>query len=216
MRKFLASLVLAAVLVTGMVMGASAAQASSSDEAGFVARINSLRQSKGLAPLAVDGNLTSIGRNWSQKMLQAGAISHNPSFPSQVTSNWAKLGENVGHGGTVDSLFKAFVNSPGHYRNLVDPAFTHVGVGVVVGPDGSLWTAHQFMTLAGASAPKVSAPAPATTTARTATAPARRTATAAAVASAPVAPAAPAAPPAPPAPSARIVLSLEQVRSLGA
>jgi hypothetical protein len=195
-----------------MVIGAGAAHASSSEEAGFVARINSLRQSKGLAPLTVDGNLTSIGRNWSQKMLEAGAISHNPSFPSQVTSNWAKLGENVGHGGSVDSLFQAFVNSPAHYRNLVDPAFTHIGVGVVVGPDGTLWTSHQFMTLAGASAPKVSSSAPAPTTVRrTSSAPAAATATRRSAAATTT----PAAPPAPPVPSVRIVLSLEQVRSLG-
>lgn len=211
MRRFVASIGLVAALAGGMVIAAPSAQASASDEAGFVARINSLRQSKGLAPLAVDGNLTSIGRNWSQKMLNAGAISHNPSFPSQVTSNWAKLGENVGHGGSVDSLFKAFVNSPGHYRNLVDPAFTHVGVGVVTGPDGTLWTAHQFMTLAGASAPKTTpaaSAAKAPRSAATATSPARRSVTAA--------PAPAPAPPPPPAPSARIVLSLEQVRSLGA
>lgn len=216
MRKVLAGILLGVLVAVGSLVGTStpAGAASAGDEAAFVSKINALRQSKGLGTLAVSGELTSIGRAWSERMLAAGAISHNPSFPSQVSANWLKLGENVGHGGSVDSLFQAFVNSPAHYKNLVDPDFTHVGVGVVVGPDGSLWTAHQFMRLATstaaaarpapapkpAAAPRVASPKPA----------APKPAAAAAPAAAPV------APPAPPAPTVRIVLSLENLRGLAA
>ena len=44
---------------------------------------------------------------------------------------------------------QAFINSPAHYRNLVDPAWTHVGVGVTFGGDGRMYTTHNFMALAG-------------------------------------------------------------------
>lgn len=218
MRKVLAGIVLGVLVAAASLIGSStpAGAASAGDEAAFVSKINALRQSKGLGTLAVSGELTSIGRAWSERMLANGAISHNPSFPSQVSANWVKLGENVGHGGSVDSLFQAFVNSPAHYKNLVDPDFTHVGVGVVVGPDGSLWTAHQFMRLATATA-TAAKPAPAPKPAAAPRPAAPKPVAAAKPAAAAAAPAAaPVAPPAPPAPTVRIVMSLENLRGLAA
>lgn len=116
------------------------------EEQAFVARINELRASKGLAPLAVDPELTSRARVWSQTMKDAGRIFHDSDLSVGVTADWQKLGENVGVGGTVDALFDAFVASPAHYENLVDPAYRFVGIGVVW--DGErMFTAHRFMAL---------------------------------------------------------------------
>jgi hypothetical protein len=221
MRRNLATLVVALLgLVVPFAPSARAAAAGTpaSMEADFVSRINGLRASKGLGSLSVDGELTSIARNWSSRMAQAGGISHNPNFSNQVTANWVKLGENVGTGPDVPSLFQAFVNSPHHYENLVDPAFTRVGVGVVIGPNGALYTAHQFERLAsddGAAPAPAVRPAPAPAPAPKPAAPARVVATAAATP--PVAPAPPvAAPVAPPAPApvipAWVALSLEQLK----
>jgi hypothetical protein len=176
----------------------------------FVSRINALRASKGLGALQVDAELTGIARSWSAKMAQAGTISHNPNFAGQVHANWVKLGENVGVGPDVPSLFQAFVNSPHHYENLVDPAFTRVGVGVVVTSNGTLYTAHQFERLASDSAPAVAA-APARAPA--ASAPAAPAPSASAPEAAPAVAAAPAPAPEPaPVVPARIALSLEQLR----
>ena len=55
-------------------------------------------------------------------MVANGGISHNPNLANDVSANWTKLGENVGVGNDVDSLMNAFINSPAHYHNLVDPA----------------------------------------------------------------------------------------------
>lgn len=120
---------------------------SPSTEAQFVARINSLRASKGLSQLAVSGELTGVARNWTERMVQAGQISHNPNLGSQVGGDWTKLGENVGVGYDVDGLMQAFINSAAHYRNLVDPEWTHVGVGVTILDDGTMYTTHNFMAL---------------------------------------------------------------------
>lgn len=120
-------------------------------ESDFVARINRLRAGRGLSMLTVHSELVSVGRRWAASMATADRISHNSKLASQVSADWVKLGENVGVGMTVDRLHAAFVNSPSHYRNLVDPAFNYIGVGVVVGRDGALFTAHQFMRLDGAA-----------------------------------------------------------------
>lgn len=107
-------------------------------------------------------SLRAVARGWTDQMLQAGGISHNPNLAAQAGSGWTKLGENVGLGHAVDELMQAFVNSPSHYENLVDPVWTHVGVGVTVAADGRLFTTHDFMALAQAPAPPPTpAPAPA-------------------------------------------------------
>lgn len=133
---------------------------SPSHEAQFVSRINSLRASKGLNQLAVSGELTGVARNWTERMVQAGQISHNPNLGSQVGGNWTKLGENVGVGYDVDGLMQAFINSASHYRNLVDPEWTHVGVGVTVLGDGTMYTTHNFMALPAAAPPPPPPPPP--------------------------------------------------------
>jgi len=136
---------------------AAAAAPSPEFESQFVGRINSLRASKGLSQLQVSGDLVGVARNWTEQMVSNGNISHNPNLGSQVKGNWTKLGENVGVGYDVDGLMQAFINSSSHYKNLVDPAWNYVGVGVVVTPDGRMWTTHNFMAKPSAAAP---APAP--------------------------------------------------------
>jgi uncharacterized protein YkwD len=43
---------------------------------------------------------------------------------------WWAWGENVGYGPSVGALDDAWTNSWWHYANIVDPAFTSIGVGV--------------------------------------------------------------------------------------
>jgi uncharacterized protein YkwD len=163
------------VVATGWVAPASQAQpaapqgtatavAPSSDpgvESQFVGRINSLRASKGLGQLQVSGELVSVARRWTDRMVAAGQISHNPNLGSEVSGSWTKLGENVGVGYDVDSLMQAFINSPAHYRNLVDPEWSYVAVGVTVEASGRVFTTHNFMAMGQAPpAPPPSSPSP--------------------------------------------------------
>ncbi|RMH76738.1 MAG: CAP domain-containing protein, partial [Actinomyces sp.] len=143
------------------------AAAPADDEAAFVAALNQVRAGVGLPPLQVDPELTALARQWAQTMADAGHIFHASSLSAGVTTPWLKLGENVGVGANVEVLVDAFVASPGHYANIVDPAYTRIGVGVVYA-GSALYTAHRFMQPAGAPPPTTTAPpttAPSTTTA---------------------------------------------------
>ncbi len=123
--------------------------ATAQGEAGnWLSQVNSLRASRGVAPLQVDGNLTGLAQSWADHLAAQGALSHASNLGAGVTSNWSKLGENVGMGGDVGSIMNAFVNSPAHYANLVDPAFTHIGIGVSYS-GGFQFVAHRFMAIAG-------------------------------------------------------------------
>src|SRR5437868_2218399 len=189
-----------------------------SEEARFVDLTNQLRVNHGLQPLASSGTLVSIARRWSSNMAAAGAISHNMNLPNEVSLAWEKLGENVGTGSTVDSIQNAFINSPHHYENLVDPSYNYVGIGVV-DSGGKIYVTVDFMAYSGQSAP---APAPAPAATRTTRAPApvrvatpRPAGTAPAPAPAPASVAAtPPEAPTPAVPSLSLILALEQVRAV--
>jgi hypothetical protein len=184
-----------------------------SEEAQFFALTNQLRAQHGLSQLASYGPLVSIGRTWSLNMARAGQISHNMSLPNEVSGPWTKLGENVGVGGSVSDIQTAFINSPHHYENLVDPVWNYVGIGVV-DSGGRIWVTVDFMQLNNVPA------APPTTAARlsrprTTTAPPPAPAPQPVPVTAPPAPA-PAPPPVtePATPSPALILALQQVRAL--
>ena len=157
-------------LVFGLILGlgisffpAGARAATVSDEAAFVAKINDLRASKGLPALQVNANLVAKARAWSAEMAAAGRIWHS-TLSHGITEDWKKLGENVGMGGSVDGLHKAFVASPGHYANLVEPAFGHVGIGIAMNGK-TIYVTEVFMQLMPAkTAPVVTPPTTTSTT----------------------------------------------------
>ena len=212
---------LVAILIT--LAGASvafvppAAADDAGDEAAFLSSLNGVRSAQGLRPLNSNAALTSVARIWAAGMAAAGSISHNPSLAAQGPSNWQRLGENVGMGMDVPRVHDAFVASPTHYRNMVDPGFDAVGIGVVRNGTGALFVTVNFMqsaavVAAAAPAPAAPAPAPAAPAPAPAAAPVAAKAPAArpapraatpAPAPAPVAPVAPAAPVAEPAPVAQ-------------
>ena len=132
------------VLLCLLSFGGLPARASiNSDETDFINRINALRKTKGVAQLRVNVNLTDKAREWAGRMATQDRIWH--SRPSDgVTANWQKLGENVGVGGSIASLHQAFVQSPRHYDNLVDPVFRHIGLGVATA-NGKTFVSEVFM-----------------------------------------------------------------------
>ncbi|HTC80260.1 MAG TPA: CAP domain-containing protein [Acidimicrobiia bacterium] len=211
MRK----LVFGLILAFGVSLFPAGAHADTvSDEASFVAKINDLRASKGLPALQVNANLVSKARGWAAGMAAAGRIWHS-TLSDGITADWQKLGENVGMGGSVDGLHAAFVASPHHYENLVDPDFAYVGIGIAMNGD-TMYVAEEFMELMPArTAPVVTPPTTATTAPRVTTtttaprpkpAPKPATPKPAVAAPAPVVPAAPAAvTPAPTPPPAPVV-----------
>ncbi len=187
---FLAAAIGLAIIVTDTRSVGATPNASAgwgvTEEQQFVGLINELRASKGLGTVSIDIELVTQARSWSQTMADRGSIFHSSDLSAGISANWRKLGENVGVGGTVTSLFNAFVASPTHYENLVDPSFTRIGIGVVWSGD-RMFTAHRFMAIApqpaATSRPdRVVAVPPATPAATPESIPAPQTATAAAAA----------------------------------
>ncbi len=131
-------------------------------ESGFLANLNAQRASRGVAPLTLNASMSSAAANWTAQMVNGSFLAHASDIVTGSPSGWSKLGENVGRGKTVTSLTTAFMNSPGHARNVLDPDFTHVGIAVIVHPTGRVYTTHRFAALPVGAAP-VTQPAPTAT-----------------------------------------------------
>lgn len=153
MRRMLAP-VIALLLVLGVVPVALAEQTASElgAESEFYELINTSRAAEGLEPLAVYGDLIDDARAQSEfqaaDLCEGGArICHNTDLGS-VTTNWTRLGENVGVGGNyaggVSQLHDAFMASPGHHANIMGD-FNYAGIGVVIREDGALYVTVVFM-----------------------------------------------------------------------
>jgi hypothetical protein len=115
--------------VTALVGSAAFASSAFASPAGDLATAtNTARVSAGLAPLTVNAQLNAVAQAWANKLAAAGTLSHNPGLRTQVT-NWNVLGENVGMAGDVPTVQNAFMHSPEHKANILDPRYTQMGVG---------------------------------------------------------------------------------------
>ncbi len=160
-RRSLSVLLVTLMATIGLGLAAGADSAS---ESGFLSKINSTRSSNGLAPLSVDGSLRSHARNHTQDMMDANAIFHSSDAELRAAggTGWTQVGENVGRGNTVDSLHKAFMDSPSHRANILGE-YNYVGIGTGT-KDGVLYVTVVFMQK-GSTSTTTTTTAPPTTTA---------------------------------------------------
>lgn len=113
-------------------------------ELGFQKKVNSARANSGFGKLRLDPQLSKAARVHTKEMVRQDSLHHTPSniLRARVT-NWVVLGENVGVGGTVDSLHEAFMNSPSHRDNVLHGGYRHIGIGTKK-VDGRLWVTVLF------------------------------------------------------------------------
>lgn len=102
-----------------------------------VARINYERAIRGIPQMGKSDCLTRAARSWARVMAISNYLRHS-EYVGLVDAEcgpnwWSKLGENVGYApqATLESynVFQAYMNSPGHRANILDPSFQRVGVG---------------------------------------------------------------------------------------
>lgn len=137
------------LLFAGAACATSVALAEPGDpappiEEGFVTAINELRVAEGIDVLSVNDGLVAAAREWAAEMLAEEKLAHAGDITTGVPLGWTKAGENVGRGIAVNELMDAFMASPGHRRNVLDPEFNQIGVGSYLSDDGVLYTAHRF------------------------------------------------------------------------
>ena len=157
LRRVVAVLAAAGALTTATVVAPSGASAFSTTqgvrlnavEARLVYLINKARTDRGLAALTVAPGMTDLARSWSLHQATKDLLYHNPGLGTGATAYgatyWTTVGENVGRGWTADPLFQAYMNSPGHRANILDPDYRYLGMGWVERPDGSGYNTQVFV-----------------------------------------------------------------------
>lgn len=114
-------------------------------QARFLQLLNEERATRNLNRLHVFWDLEDDAHLQTERMIDRGDIYHNPDLGSVTRDGiWSRIGENVGRGGSADSLHQAFMNSPGHRDNVLGD-YTHVGIGPQRSDSGTLFVTFVFM-----------------------------------------------------------------------
>lgn len=116
--------------------------------------INAHRAQAGAPPLRGCGALSTAAQAYSVVLMNSGVLSHtcpNGSTPrTRIDAagyrNWTWIGENIAMGyPTVASVVEAWMASPGHRANILNPSFEHLGIGVTSDPStGRMWWVQKF------------------------------------------------------------------------
>jgi uncharacterized protein YkwD len=119
---------------------------------------NQARTTAGLGTLTANDTLMTLAQEQSDRMANANTMSHEVNgltFMQRITSstyNPAYAGENIAFGQTTpEEVVTAWMNSPGHRANILNPNFTEIGVGVAQGSNGALYWTQIFGTPMGGS-----------------------------------------------------------------
>jgi uncharacterized protein YkwD len=113
--------------------------------AGILAEVNAQRKRAGAPPLSANALLNKAAQRHAEDMLARGYFAHESPQGKTVRERareagyeWRTVGENIAEGQfTVDEVMKTWMNSPGHRRNILDPDFRELGVGLALGRSGS-------------------------------------------------------------------------------
>ena len=102
--------------------------------------VNQERQKVGAKLLIWDENLARVARDHSKDMFARGYFSHYSPEGKDVGDrltmagiSYAYAGENLALAPNIDRAHTGLMNSPDHKKNILDPAFNKIGIGIVNG-----------------------------------------------------------------------------------
>ncbi|MFN0121467.1 MAG: CAP domain-containing protein [Blastocatellia bacterium] len=122
------------------------------------ARINEVREAGGLPALQMAEDLRGVARAHSADMQARGYFAHvSPEgkdlrfrITRQGIANWRVLAENIayncGYEDPVQAAVEAWLNSPGHRRNIFSEKLTEAAIGVSISETGRVYFTHVFVT----------------------------------------------------------------------
>jgi uncharacterized protein YkwD len=118
-------------VVTEPVVTAPVSQVDAAEDS-ILARTNEVRASVGAGALTRSTEIDAVAQAWAQHLADSGEFRHNPDFAAQIPAGWTTAGENIALNTTDPAAFASqWESSPPHYANLVNGAFTTIGIGVV-------------------------------------------------------------------------------------
>ncbi len=115
---------------------------------------NQAREQNGLPPLEVNSALVTASQIQSSNMAQLNEFEHDlpgvalPTLQSRAAAvgyNYAWLGENIAFNyPDAPSVVAAWMNSPEHRANILDPNYTDIGVSIAWNSLGEAYDTEDF------------------------------------------------------------------------
>jgi uncharacterized protein YkwD len=133
---------------------ASDGTASSSVTAEVIRLVNIERQKAGCSGLSGESRLEAAAQKHSELQAAQNSMSHQlpgeASMGDRVTAEgyrWRGVAENVAAGYTSPaSVMNGWMNSPGHKANILNCAYTEIGVGLAKSSSGTQYWTQNFAT----------------------------------------------------------------------
>ena len=126
-------------------------QIVASDARALYNDVNAARVQRGLPPLAQDASLSQFALQVAEQMAVRHYFGHtDPSgvtFEDRLRASGLRFryaAENMAFDEDEAHANQAFLHSPGHYANIVDPHPHRVGVAVVAAGDGEVFYVEEF------------------------------------------------------------------------
>ena len=115
--------------------------------------VNAERTKRGISALTLDSNLSSVATKKSQDMVNKNYFDHtSPTYGSpfdmmkQFGISYRTAGENIAKGQkTPQEVVTAWMNSEGHRKNILNPNFTNLGVGIAKDTKGTTYWTQMFI-----------------------------------------------------------------------
>lgn len=113
--------------------------------------LNQVRRQHRLRLLVMDASLRQVARSHSREMASRGFVGHGSPAGGSLAERLAGavtarsfVGENVTLAGSIEQAHSAFVASAPHLRNILEPRFRRVGIGVAGAGDLGLFITQDF------------------------------------------------------------------------
>jgi len=144
----------ASIPTSGVTTSSPSLGTMSALEQAVVDLTNQARQVNGLPPLRVNSQLVAASQTHSSDMARLNLMEHElpgvaePTLQSRAAAvgyNYSWLGENIAFNyADAPSVVAAWMNSPGHRANILNPNYTDIGVGIAWNSAGQPYETEEF------------------------------------------------------------------------
>jgi uncharacterized protein YkwD len=114
--------------------------------------VNAERSKAGVQPFTVDVRIIPVVRAYSKDMFLRRYFSHiSPEGLSPADRlekagiHFLAAGENIAYAPDLSAAHIGLMNSPGHRRNILDPAFRHIGIGIIATDNYGIMVTQNFI-----------------------------------------------------------------------
>ncbi|MBW9205522.1 hypothetical protein KV097_06140 [Mumia sp. zg.B17] len=126
-------------------VAASAPPGPSRYERRVVRHTNRARSARGLRALGRSACLDRYAQRSADRIARTGRLTHQNLRPVLRACGGHKVGENIAYGYRWPvRVVRAWMNSPGHRANILEPRYRRIGVGVRRDRRGIIWVSQVF------------------------------------------------------------------------